>query len=83
MESLQFSGYFEASGLARLCLPVWGGPILATERAGVTNVTLLMPTTPWCVLQYYRDELNAMVGYGAKTSFIEVFRKAEEWWMHR
>eukprot|EP00959_Pyramimonas_sp_CCMP1952_P039685 829955-Pyramimonas_sp.AAC.1 len=52
--------------------------VLATERAGVQGVTLLLPNCKKCILEYYRDELNSMVGYGAKTSFIESMTRAGE-----
>ncbi|CAK0805122.1 unnamed protein product [Prorocentrum cordatum] len=49
-----------------------------TLQCGVKHVTLARPSAKVCILKYYRDELNRMVGYGAKTTFIECFAKASE-----
>jgi hypothetical protein len=41
--------------------------------SGVGDVILLHPKTPDDVLEYYRDGENSMVGYGARTSYLENF----------
>ena len=65
---------FEAFYDAKLAEP--NNPqVIATERAGVSGVVLLLPNCKPYVLTFYRDELNSMVGYGAKTSFLGVLHE--------
>ncbi|CAK0907192.1 unnamed protein product, partial [Prorocentrum cordatum] len=45
--------------------------VLATIHGGVRDVVLLQPTCPAYVLQYYRDEMNRLTGYGSQRSWLE------------
>lgn len=61
--------------------------VKASVDDGIAGVIILNPRTPTDCLEYIRDELNKMVGVGARTSFLEHYNIVpaieNQWVEHR